>query len=180
MGNTSRMDRRSAIKQLAVLGGGILLAPSCTIDSEQLSVALSNLDINADQEQLLAKVAETIIPATDIPGGKELKLHQFVLIMIDDCHGEKDQKDFVTGLKQLNPLFEKQYGDNFSACSVQQREDLISSIMEDNGRFSAVKSFLSMTKRYTIQGFLTSQYVMTEVLPYKLVPGSFDGCVKIS
>lgn len=178
------MDRRSALKQLAILGGGIILAPSCTFDSERLSVALDNLNIIPEQEKLLAQVVNTIIPATDIPGGKELKLHQFVLIMVDDCRGKEEQKSFVEGLKELNPLSDNNYGKSFSDCDAKQREDLIAGVLGDNeqeqSNVPAVQKFLSMTKRYAIQGFLTSEYIMTEVLPYKLVPGSFDGCVKIS
>lgn len=178
------MDRRSALKQIAILGGGMFLAPSCTFDSERLSVALNNLKMVPEQEQLLAQVVETIIPATDIPGGKELKLHQFVLVMVDDCRSKEDQKFFVEGLQELNPLSDNKFGNSFSQCNPQQREDLIDGVLGEHepelNSYPAVHNFLSITKGYTIQGFLTSEYVMTEVLPYQLVPGSFDGCVKVS
>ncbi|MCW9706600.1 gluconate 2-dehydrogenase subunit 3 family protein [Fodinibius salsisoli] len=178
------MDRRSVLKQLALLGGGILLAPSCSFDSERLSVALDNLDITPDQERSLADVVETMIPATDSPGGKELKLHEFVLIMVDDCRSEEDQQLFVTGLQDLDPFFKEEFGSSFSESTALQKEDLMAKVLEEkespNADFPAVEPFLSMTKRYSIRGFLTSQYVMTEELPYKLVPGSFDGCVKLS
>lgn len=178
------MDRRSVLKKLAILGGGIFLAPSCTFDSERLSVALDNLEIVPEQERLLSLVVETLIPNTDIPGGEQLKLHQFVLIMVDDCRGEEDQKYFVEGLKELNPFSDSRYGKSFSDCSAEERENLIARVLGENKQeatnYPAVQKFVSMTKRYTIQGFLTSEYVMTEVLPYELVPGSFEGCVKTS
>ena len=44
----------------------------------------------------------------------------------------------------------------------------------------AVREFLSITKRFTIQGFMMSQYIMTEIKPYSLIPGSYNGEVLIS
>ena len=42
-----------------------------------------------------------------------------------------------------------------------------------------IQYFLNTTKRYTVQGFLQSQYVMTELMPYALVPGSHSFCETI-
>jgi len=38
-----------------------------------------------------------------------------------------------------------------------------------------LKYFLNTTKRFTLQGYLSSQYFMTEVMPYNMVPGGFQG-----
>lgn len=39
-----------------------------------------------------------------------------------------------------------------------------------------MKFFLNMTKNFTIRGFLYSEYVMTKLMPYQLVPGKYNGC----
>src|SRR5690606_13397755 len=93
------MERRTAIKQLFFIAGGIILFPSCEGDANKSSIALRKLDVNAKEEDLLAEIVESIIPETDSPGGKALHLHLFVLKMIDDCHGEEDQQIFVQGIK---------------------------------------------------------------------------------
>jgi hypothetical protein len=37
-----------------------------------------------------------------------------------------------------------------------------------------------MTKRYTTQGFLVSQYIQTEIKPYEMIPGEYKGAVLLS
>lgn len=171
------MDRRTALKHLAIFGGGILLAPSCQFSKKSASIALDNLNINSDQENMLADITETFIPATDIPGAKDMKLHHFVLTMVDDCRGPSDQKTFQEGLGMMNDLADQKYGRSFSECSVDQKDQLLSSILEDKS--SKAQPFLNMTRRYTIEGFLQSKYVLSEIEHYKLVPGHFDGCVAV-
>lgn len=181
------MDRRSALKNIAVLGGGVFLAPSCTFSPERVSIALNNLNITGRQEQLLAEITETFIPATDdIPGAIELNIHHFVLVMVDDCRSEKDQKIFIRGLNQMDPLAEHQHEGGFSECTPTQRKQLIAGTLEGQPELKSLgaiyedsRECLSITKQYTIQGFLNSEYVMTEELPYQLVPGHFDGCVEL-
>lgn len=177
------MDRRTALKQATFLIAGTTILPSCMFDSDRVSLALNNLDIQPELEKLLAEIAETIIPPTDTPGAKELNVHHFVLVMVDDCQEKPDR--FASGLKQFDPFTHFYYEKSFAACSRQEREELIAGILEQNPVFSRnsktgheeVREFLSLTKQYTIQGYLKSQYVMTEIFPYQLVPGHFTGCV---
>lgn len=181
------INRRSALKQLALLTGGVVLAPSCVFDSQRVSVALDNLKITSEQEELLAEIVETIIPATqDIPGAKKLDVHLFVLVMVDDCREKADQERFVRGLKQMDAFTLNRYGHSFIEANQKERESILTDILDATPAASDdssspqkdIREFLSMTKRYTIQGYLQSQYVMTEIFPYELVPGHFEGCVK--
>lgn len=182
------MDRRSALKNMALLGGGMFLAPSCTFSEERVSIALNNLNITGKQERQLAEMVETMIPATgDSPGAKDLKIHHFVLVMVDDCRSRQDQKAFVTGLDQVDQLAERQHGTEFAGCTASQKESMVTEILEGSregktkleGDFQQARPCLSMTRQYTIRGYLNSEYVMTEELPYQLVPGHFDGCIDL-
>jgi hypothetical protein len=52
-------------------------------------VQLKHLKIDADQENLVNNLAETILPKTDTPGAKDLGINLFVFKMIDDCFDKK-------------------------------------------------------------------------------------------
>lgn len=180
------MNRRSALKQAALITGGLAFMPSCSFDQERVSIALKKLKIKASHEKLLAEIAETIIPATDIPGAKDLNVHEFVLVMVDDCLDKADQDIFVKGLDKFEEFTGQHYGKSFSKGTQAEREEILRRIEEQGEsnettviNLQEIKTFLDRTRQFTIQGYMSSQYVMTEVVPYQLVPGHFKGCVPV-
>ncbi len=172
---TSEMKRRSAIKSLVIIAGGIAILPSCSRDPAKASVALTNLDVSAEEEALLAELAETIIPKTsNAPGAKDLKLHLFALKMVDDCHTKEDREKFMTGLKEFDPAMEKRAGAGFRRMDAAQRASAVSGILKEE-EATDLQVFLKITKQRVIQGFTNSKFVMTDMKQYELVPGRYDG-----
>ncbi|WP_373400548.1 hypothetical protein V8V91_13560 [Algoriphagus halophilus] len=39
---------------------------------------------------------------------------------------------------------------------------------------------MNTTKRFTIQGYMASEYIQSEIMPYSLIPGAYNGSVLIS
>src|ERR1700694_4840441 len=124
------MNRRTVIKNLALVIGGAALLPSCVKNSGGPSIHLKHLNISADQENLIGDVCETIIPKTNTPGAKDLNLHLFVLKMLDDCYKKADQQAFLVGLGQFNDLVKKKCDRSFSDLDVKQREAFLNYIEE--------------------------------------------------
>ena len=127
------MQRRSAIRNLAVITGGILFLPSCKSTPGMTSVALKNIKIDAAQEKLLAKIASIIIPATDTLGAKEVGAHLFALKMLDDMYEKEVQQDFITGLEQLENDTKKQFDRSFIDCAIQQKQKVLLDIINKKG-----------------------------------------------
>ena len=178
------MNRRAALKQAALIAGGIAWLPSCNFGPERVAVALNNLQIDLDHQDLLARVAETIIPSGEVPGAEKLDLYRFVLVMVDDCLPPEDQQAFVSGLQKIVPFVEEHFGTSFPEKEQSKNEEVLAQLMaldesksETMPGLEDVQSFLGLTKGYTIQGFMNSKYIMTEKFPYKLVPGEFQACV---
>jgi hypothetical protein len=169
------MERRTAIKNLIIIAGGIAILPSCSPGKEKASIELSKLDISADQEALLAEITETILPKTKTPGAKELGLHLFVLKMVDDCHESEEQQKFITGLTEIDALSKKKSGESFLKASAEQRGQVLQQIESRSEVSDALITFYDITKNRTIQGYLNSRYVMTELIPYELVPSRYNG-----
>lgn len=157
------MDRRSAIKQLFVLAGGMMIATSCSTNTNTASIALNNVKFTAGDEALLSDLVDAIIPKTDSPGAKELNIHLFVMKMVDDCHSPEDQELFLQGLSKASGLSDKPMEDRVAYLSALDKDDV----------------FLNILKQRTIQGYLNSEYVMKNKLVYELVPGRYDGVVKV-
>lgn len=155
------MNRRTAIRQLFIVAGGLAIASSCSTDSNAPSIELNNIKLTASDEELLSSLVEAIIPETGSPGAKALNLHLFVMKMLDDCYSEADQQAFLEGLAKAHKELKKT--DAVGYLSALPDDDV----------------FRNILKRRTIQGYLNSEYVMKNKLVYELVPGRYDGAVKI-
>src|SRR5690606_4695719 len=165
------MDRRLALKQLALLTGGIMAFPSCDFSRDNVLAAYEKLQVTDGQRNLLAKVVETILPGGDIVGARELNTQDFVLVMANDCLGEEDQSRFIKGLKNFDSYVKKQSGGNFEKMDQATAETSFMNIVtseDKSGEMEELKYFLNTTKRFTLQGYLNSEYFMTEVMPYNM------------
>jgi hypothetical protein len=185
------MNRRIAIKQMGLITAGAMLLPACVKSARELTIALSHISITGDQEFLVGDIVSCIIPTTDTPGAGDLNVHHFVLRMVDDCYSPEDQQNFLAGLIQVDQSAEKMFGKSFEDCTIEEKTRLISSWTEEkkdseeetettvDGKPNQLPAFFAITKRHTVQGYLSSEYVLTNALPYTMAPGGFKGCVEI-
>jgi hypothetical protein len=179
------MQRREALKSLALLTGGAVLIPSCNFEKEDILAAYSNLQITPSLQTLLGEIANTIIPPAQLKGAADLAVQDFILVMVNDCLDTNQQTQFTKGLQEFNAFSKKSGGGNFSKLELAEKEKVViaglaiaADTTDENQK--AVREFLSIAKQFTIQGFMMSEYIMTEVKPYSLIPGRYNGEVLIS
>ncbi|WP_205966239.1 gluconate 2-dehydrogenase subunit 3 family protein [Parapedobacter sp. SGR-10] len=175
--NRDIINRRTALRRLLYIAGGTLLLPACYRKSGKVTIELTHLVIEEEHENLLAELVETIIPSSDTPGGKELLLHLFVLKMVDDCHNPEDQEIFIKGLTAFSAYAYDRLGRDFIQLEPDKRLAVVEAIPEIQDE--DITRFYAITKRRTIQGYLNSKYVMTNLIKYELVPGRYNGYVKV-
>jgi Gluconate 2-dehydrogenase subunit 3 len=173
------MNRRSGIKTLIIISAGAALLPSCLQDKKKSSLSLKNIKIDDKEEELLSELSETIIPKTDTPGAKDVSAHLFALMMIDDCYPPGSQGKFQKGLTEFEEFTQKKFDKSFTKFTPSERAELLKSIENKNDIPENVAFFYNSMKRLTIQAFTTSEYYLTKVQVYKLVPGKFYGCVPV-
>lgn len=191
------MKRREAVLKIAALMGTSISAPllfgllnGCTTtNSDSLSVLYSE-----DQRELIAEIAEVIIPATDTPGAKEAGVPDFIMLMLADCYTEADRKRFLDGLTRLEQTAEEKYDRSFLKCDLNQQLTLLT-LEEQSANASLEKQeqtkakaatqaekdkepelpFFTIMKELTIVGYFTSEIGVTQALAYEAVPGEFHG-----
>lgn len=157
------------------MAGGLALLPSCLKEEGKASIALKNISITLDEESLLADLAETIIPRTKTPGARELKLHLYVLKMLDDCYEKTEQDQFVTGLEQLKDHIYDKYSKSFNKLSATQQRTILTYLEKSKTNSAELATFYQILKDRTIDGYLNSKYVMTKLIIWELVPGRYNG-----
>ncbi len=169
------MQRRVALKNMAA-AVGLMSLPAWASGWNKTTVATGTTALTTRQEALLAEIVETIIPATDTPGAKELGVHQFVQKMVADCFEKKVQETFVKGVDALEATAQKNGGKSFVALDKAGRTELLKGL-EAGGEEG--KAFYGLVKGLTIRGYMTSEYVMTNLTGYEMVPGRYHGCVPV-
>ena len=175
------MNRRTAIRNVIIISAGAGLLPSCVGDDKS-SIVLKNISITGSQEKMLAALTETIIPKTkNFIGANDLKAHEFLLTMIDDCTSPDDQKKFTDGLEAFDKLSHDKFGQLFTGYTAEQKKELLQAIESKKDVPEEVVKFYGTVKRYTVQSFTSSKDYLTDIRKYKIVPGSnFKGCVPAS
>jgi len=174
------VNRRTVIKQFLFVASGVTLLPACLQeDKGKSSLLLKNMPINGQQEKNLAALAETIIPATATPGAKDISAHLFALQMLNDCHTKEDQQQFLLGMGHFEKMVGDTYHQPFHQCSKTEREALVAGIDGKKDLAPALAFFYNSTKKLTIQAYSTSQFYLTRVQVYTMVPGKYQGCVPV-
>jgi len=172
------MNRRKAIKQLGLLTGGMVLLPSCNLSGEKVARAMNGLSVTASQEELMQEIVASIIPEGKLPGALSLNVHDFVWVMADDCLADEEQRKFLKGLDGFKEQVRALKKDPFNDLEETERADILR-ILEDPGEemvWEEVTFFVKKVKEFSILGYMQSEYVMTEVMPYPLVPGKNPAC----
>lgn len=176
------MNRRKALKNLLMVAGGVIVLPSCLHERSETSIPLTHLNIGGEEEKLLAELVGTIIPTTDIPGAKDTYTHLFVLNMIDDCFDRDVQQKFTKGLREVERMSKDRFHTSFIKSSPAQREQVVGELekrAKARDEKDDLASFYSTVKRLTIQGYVNSKYVLTNVLKFELVPGRYNGAFPV-
>ena len=174
------MKRRTAIRNLVIISAGTAFLPACN-NYDVAAIPLKNISVSNKQQNMLAQLCETIIPASkNFIGAKDLKSHQFLLTMIDDCTSPEEQKIFVSGLQAFDKLSHDKFGQLFTGYTPDQKKMLLTDIENKKEMPVDALQFYTTVKRYTLQSFTSCKEYMVEIKKYKMIPGpNFKGCVQV-
>ncbi|MCF0058153.1 gluconate 2-dehydrogenase subunit 3 family protein [Dyadobacter sp. CY356] len=171
------MERRIALKGMAAAIGAIVSLPAWASgwnDSSLGNVKFSGVG----QAEILKVAVEAIIPKTDTPGAGELGVATFVQRMVTDCYDKKTQDVFAKGIAGLDAQSNKSFGKAFTEASKTQQTQLLQELEKSSD--SETKSFFGLLKNLTIQGYMSSEYVMTNLTHFEFIPGRYHGCVPVA
>ena len=171
------MDRRIAIKNLAIVSGGLITLPQWMVSCGVSDTTIHQTSFSVAEQKILASITDTIIPVGNSIGALSVGVDKFLQKLIDDCY-EKDAQDNVkVQLGTLDGSAKATNKKSFSDCTQAQREELLLKLSTSTNK--AEKDFFDLIKSETIRGFNTSQKVMQEYLGYKVAPGHYYGSVDV-
>ena len=171
------MDRRKAIRNIAIATGGIITLPQWMVSCGVSETTVHQTSFSDTEQKILASITDTIIPAGKSIGALSVGVDKFLQKIIDDCTEKTVQDNIKVQMKKLEDSAKATTKKSFAESAQKEREELLlkfstSSVKEE-------KDFFDLLKSETIRGFNTSQKVMQEYLGYKVAPGHYYGSVDV-
>lgn len=185
------MDRREALQYTGWIAGAGLLGPgvlaalqSCRNVAEGDSWKPQVLTkVQVDQLILLS---DTIVPFTETPSASQVKVHQFVDLLIADVLTDDQNRSITEGLQGLDNSCRDQTGNSFQDLSDKDRVKLVEEI--DGNAFTEqpsetyIPSFLTnyrYLKGLILMAYFTSEEGVKQNLDYVVIPGEYKGCIDL-
>jgi hypothetical protein len=129
-------------------------------------------------DQTLELIMGAIIPESSIPGAISLGVPNFVKTMMKDCYEVKAQQSFKNVMGDIPKLFLNENKKEISMASELEKEQFLFQLEKGKHGVEAQKTFATL-KGLTIQGYMSTEYIMVNHLNYQMAPGFFNGCAPI-
>jgi hypothetical protein len=168
----SQITRRAWVKGMALATLGTV----AFYDAKSLSA--SNFNFSIAEDQTLELIMGAIIPESSIPGAISLGVPNFVKTMMKDCYEAKAQQSFKYVIGEIPKLFVSENKKEISTASESEKEQFIFQ-MEKGKHGAEAQKTLATLKGLTIQGYMSTEYIMVNHLNYQMAPGFFNGCALI-
>jgi hypothetical protein len=180
------MNRRTVIKGfLAASFFGSSFYSGC----KWISNARDPIDSIYLYKDLIAEIAETIIPATETPGAKDAKVEDFIINNFINNENTKSMSKFLKGLKDLQEYSQSKYNDSFQNCTLSDKIKILEYYeKKDLSIFKTLQkiesrlfgnSFIHEFKNLVVIGFCTSKVGATQALAYDYIPVNYQACIPL-
>jgi hypothetical protein len=190
------MNRRDAIKKSALLAGAALTGPSliALLQSCQRTDRLSWQPqfLNEDQALFISSFVDTLLPATDTPGGLDVKADIFIDLFFAKSYDDEARQEVRNEIDQFNTYAENNYGAVFADLDDEDRKRCLLDHENESGKFrksvwgTAVgeeeqpPGFYRSLKSMTLWAYFSSEEVGRNILVYDPIPGEYRGCIPLS
>lgn len=199
------MNRREALKGLTLGMGYVVAVPtvmsmleSCATETETWPAVF----LTDKEKHMVVQLVDIILPASDIPGGLDINLPQFIDMMCKDVLNASDQELFHQGSQVFAERFTEKFDKDIIRAKKKEVLALFSGYFDKSADESSVilntqrknvndipadelQDFLMykclMTVRtFSLLGFYTSEKIGTEVLNFDPIPGVWQPCIPVS
>jgi hypothetical protein len=181
MNDTNPITRREALARTALLLGGTLAASTIAGAERAVWAATPGWrprTLSAQESEMVATMAEHIIPTTDTPGGRAAGVHRLVDVLLTDYYSPAERNRFLAGLRAVNIRAIREHAAPFLRCAPHEQVELLTALdgeayppkqllaqVTPQGA-EALRSgwFFRRVKELTLLGYYTSEIGATKEL----------------
>ena len=162
MSDGNDISRREAVTRTALFLGGALAASSMAGGrgdawARTAAPGWRAGTLTAEQGELVATIAEHIIPATDTPGARAAGVHRFIDVVLSDYYKDEERQRFLDGLASLQARAEKELGAPFLKAAPRQQLELLTAMDAESYPQTERGWFFRRMKELTLLGYYTSE-----------------------
>jgi len=160
----------------------------------ELPVTAALKTLNPHQDATVTVIAEWIIPQTDTPGAKAVRVNEFIDLILSEWFDDEDRTKFMAGLANVDTQSHDLYGKDFVDCSTLQQKQLLTALDEELTEMrqaeihatrrrrrvmSADNSFFRAIKGLTLVGYFTSEEGAKQALHFEIIPSQHTQCAPL-
>ena len=168
------MNRRDLLKKGVYGLAGVSLS-STLISTLQSCTSIEKYSphyFSKTEFSLLSNIVDFLIPKTETPGALEMKVPQFIDIIISETYNNESKNNFSNKLKSLIEDFKSNNIDLTDYNSMKSKF-----VNDFNNKTH--QEIYNQIRDLTVWGFKTSKEIALNVLNYNPIPGYQLGCVDI-
>lgn len=148
---------------------------------------------SAHQDATVTAMADLIIPATDTPGAKAVRVNEFIDHIVAGWYSDEDRARFLAGIAEVDARTQVIFQRNFVDASSVQQSEVLRALGEEMAQAADAlagapagyrgsppepwDNFYLKFRQLTLTGYFTSEAGFTQQLHEEIIPGRFDGCV---
>ena len=168
------MNRRDLLKNGVYGLAGVTLSSTLisTLQSCSSIEKYSPLYFSKTEFSLLSNIVDFLIPKTETPGALEMKVPQFIDIIISETYNNESKNNFSNKLKLL---IEDLKSNNIDLSDYNSMKSKFVSDFNNKTH----QELYNQIRDLTVWGFKTSKEIALNVLNYNPIPGYQLGCVNI-
>jgi len=152
--------------------------------------------LNPHQNATVVTMTDLIIPETDTPGAKAVRVSEFIDLILTEWAHDDERQNFLSGLDDIDKRSNAIFGKNFVDVTPVQQAAVLSELdqryaidREDRAAHPYVRrphnlqltgDFFGVVKRLTLYGYYTSEVGFTQELRKQIIPGAYHGCTAVS
>ena len=191
------MDRREVLK-LLLASSGLTAMPAEWVAAFRsvhagLGSAAAPRTLTPRQDATVTAMAELILPQTDTPGAKAVRVNEFIDHIVAGWYSDEDRVRFLAGLADVDARTQSLFKKDFVDASAEQQSEILRALGEEmaQAREALAKAprgyrgadpephdnFYFMFRQLTLTGYFTSEAGFTQQLREEIIPGRFDGCI---
>lgn len=152
--------------------------------------------LNPHQNATLVIMTDLIIPETDTPGAKAVRVNEFIDLILTEWAHEDERQRFMAGFAEVDKLSNDLFAKDFVDVTPVQQTAVVAdldqrlAVERENERNSPYvrrrrynqlsNSFFASVKYMTLYGYYTSEIGFTRELGKEIIPGAYHGCTPLT